>query len=75
MERVSAGLIAIVTGAIGLAIVAVLVSQRAQTPSVLSAAGDALSSVIGAAVSPVTGGSGSVFGSSGINAAGSFHFP
>jgi hypothetical protein len=74
MERVSAGLIAIVTGAIGLAIVAVLVSQRAQTPSVLSAAGDALSSVIGAAVSPVTGG-GSLFGSSGINASGSFHFP
>lgn len=48
-------LLAIVSGIIGLSIVSVLVSPRAQTPTVLGAAGSALSNVIGAAVSPVTG--------------------
>ena len=43
-----------VTGAIiGLAVVAVLVGTRAQTPQVISSAGAALAKVIGAAVSPV----------------------
>jgi PRD1 phage membrane DNA delivery len=42
---------------IGLAIVAVLVSKNAQTGSVISSAGTAFSSVIGAAVSPVSGSS------------------
>jgi hypothetical protein len=41
---------------IGLAIVAVLVSKNAQTPTVLSSAGSALAGVITAAVSPVTQG-------------------
>jgi PRD1 phage membrane DNA delivery len=54
--------IAIVTGIIGLAIVAVVVSQNAQTGTVLTSAGTALSSVIGAAVSPITGGQGSFGG-------------
>jgi hypothetical protein len=40
---------------IGLAIVAVLVSQKAQTPTVIGAAGSALGYVIQSAVSPVTG--------------------
>jgi hypothetical protein len=50
---------------IGLAIVAVLVSQNAQTGNVLTSGGTALSSVIQAAVSPVTGGStGNLLGNS-----------
>jgi hypothetical protein len=49
---------------IGLAIVAVVVSQNAQTPNVITASGSALSSVIQAAVSPVTGGSGGLLGNS-----------
>lgn len=48
---------AIVAAVIGLAIVAVLVSKNAQTGTVLTSAGTALSGVIGAAVSPVSGAS------------------
>lgn len=47
--------VAIVAGLIGLAIVAVIVSQRAQTSAVIGSAGSALSSVIGAAIAPVSG--------------------
>lgn len=56
-EFLGAG-VAVVTAVITLAIVAVFVSKNAQTAQVLQAGGSALSSVIGAAVSPVTGGSG-----------------
>lgn len=42
-------------GVFGLAIVAVIVSKNAQTGSVLSSAGTALSEVIKAATEPVTG--------------------
>lgn len=64
--------LAVVTGLIGLATVAVIVSKNAQTPSVLAAGGSSLSSVIAAAVSPVTGtGSGAQsFMSSGIGGGG-----
>jgi hypothetical protein len=55
MNSIGPGIIAIVTGIIGLAIVAVVVSQNANTSSVIGASGSALSSVIGAAVSPVAG--------------------
>lgn len=48
----------IVAALIGLAIVAVIVSKNANTSSVVSAGGTALSSVIQAAVSPVSGGTG-----------------
>lgn len=41
---------------IGLAIVAVIVSQRANSAGVISASGSSLAGVIAAAVSPVTGG-------------------
>jgi hypothetical protein len=75
MGQISGLFLAIVGGAIGLAVVAVLVSQRAQTPAVFAAAGTALGDVIGAAVSPVTGGGGNLFGSTGLNATGSLHFP
>ncbi len=64
-DAVSATL-AIVGGVITLAIISVLVSKQAQTPAVLGAGGSALSSVIAAAVSPVTGtGSGASPGAGG----------
>lgn len=47
----------IAAGIIGLAIVAVLVSNRAATANVFTSAGRAFSGAIGAAVSPVTGAS------------------
>lgn len=63
MERGLGAVIAIISGILSLALVAVLVSQKAQTGSVLQAAGTALSGIIAAAVSPVTGGTGGGFGS------------
>ena len=63
MSSIGPGLVAIVSGVIGLAIVAVLVSQNAQTSSVLQGGGTALSSIIGAAVAPVSGSN--TFGSAG----------
>ena len=65
MEKIGGGILAIVSAVVGLAIVAVIVSKNAQTPTVISSAGSALANVIGAAVSPVTGGSGlsNLFGS------------
>jgi PRD1 phage membrane DNA delivery len=48
-------ILVLLSGVIALAIVAVLVSQKAQTGSVLKAGGDAFSSLIKAAVSPVSG--------------------
>ena len=74
MPNISGGLLAFLSLAFGLAIVAVIVSQRAQTPTVISSAGTALSSVIAAAVSPVTGVSNNTFGSTGSVGAGGFHF-
>jgi membrane DNA delivery protein len=58
-------IVAVLASIIGLAIISVLVSQKAQTGSVINAAGSALSSIIGAAVSPVTGATGNTFGSTG----------
>lgn len=54
MDEAGKGIIAIVTGIIGLAIAAVIVGAKAQTPAVIQAGGSALSSVIAAAVQPVT---------------------
>jgi hypothetical protein len=45
---------------IGLATIAVMVSQRAQTGSILTALGGAAGTAIGAAVAPVTAGASSV---------------
>jgi hypothetical protein len=45
----------ILVSVIGLAIVAVVVSNRANTASVIGASGTGLANVIAAAVSPVTG--------------------
>ena len=75
MEKIGGGILAIISAVVGLAIVAVLVSKNAQTPTVISSAGSALSNVIGAAVAPVTGGASSVsnlFGSSGLGGIGNF---
>lgn len=47
----------IVVGVIGLAIVAVLVSQRANTANVIGASSSGLAGVISAAVAPVSGAS------------------
>lgn len=49
--------VTIVAGIIGIALVAVLVSQRANTAGVFAAAGGAFSNALSAAVSPVTGNS------------------
>lgn len=55
MNNAVSAVLAIIGGAISLAIISVLVSQRSQTPAVFSSAGGAIANVIGAAVSPVTG--------------------
>jgi hypothetical protein len=73
MGNVSASVVSVIASIIGLAIVAVLVSQKAQTSQVLQGAGSALSKVIAAAVGPVTGSSGNSFGAPGNNAAGTAH--
>ena len=48
-------IITVITAIIGVAIIAVLVSQQAQTGQVLTSAGNAFKSILGAAVKPVTG--------------------
>jgi preprotein translocase subunit SecD len=65
MGNVSAAVVAVISGIIGLAIVAVLVSKQAQTPTVISSTGTALSQIIGAAVGPVTGQTTNAFGTAG----------
>jgi hypothetical protein len=62
MSNFGPTLIAVLGGIIGLAIVAVLVSKKAQTSQVLQGAGSALAGVIGAAVGPVTSGGGAAQG-------------
>jgi hypothetical protein len=56
LNRIGPGIVGVIAALIGLAIVAVIVSGKAQTPKVISSAGSALANVIGAAVAPVTGG-------------------
>ena len=62
MSQIGPAAVAIVSGIIGLAIIAVLVSTNAQTGTVISQTGGALSSIINAAVSPVAGSSSNGFG-------------
>jgi PRD1 phage membrane DNA delivery len=57
-DRIFADLMTIATAVIGLAIIAVFVSKNAQTGTVITDAGKAFSSIIGAAVAPVSGTSG-----------------
>lgn len=57
-DNLITGIVSIGMALIGVAIIATLVSQRAATANVLTAAGNAFGNAIGAAVSPVTGGFG-----------------
>jgi lysophospholipase L1-like esterase len=66
MSSIGPGIITIIVSIIGLAMVAVIVSQQAQTSNVIQAGGNALKSIIGAAVQPVSGNS-LGFGSIGAN--------
>lgn len=50
-------IVTILAGIIGVAIIAVLVSQKSNTAGVFSAAGGAFANAVSAAVSPVTGAS------------------
>ena len=54
MNNATSTLIAIWTGLLGLAMVAVIVSQKAQTSNILQALGTASASSIGAAIAPLT---------------------
>jgi hypothetical protein len=69
--NVGPAVVGVIGGIITLAIVAVLVGTRAQTPQVIQAGGTALSSIINAAVQPVSGGS-NMFGSVGQSIGGLF---
>jgi hypothetical protein len=61
-SNIGGAVVAIIAGLVGLAIVAVVLSKNAQTPTIITNAGTALSGVIGAAVAPVSGGSTAVGG-------------
>lgn len=60
-DQLVTSVVTVLTGIIGVAIVATLVSKNANTPQVLQAGGSAFSQSLGTALSPVTGGGG--FGS------------
>lgn len=72
MDQVGPTVITIVTAIIGLAMLAVVLSQRAATSQVINSSGSALASVIGAAVSPLGGGNAGAtsFSSTGNNIGG-----
>lgn len=55
MSQIVEAIVTIATAIVGLAIIATLVSRRAQTPQVIQAAGTAFGSSILAAQAPVTG--------------------
>jgi hypothetical protein len=57
-DAIGSALVSIIMAIIGVAIIAVLVSQKAQTANVLQAGGTAVSKVLGSALSPVTGSTG-----------------
>ena len=54
-DHLIGSIVTVLTAIIGVAIIAVLVSQKAQTGSVISAAGSAFANDLSAAVAPVTG--------------------
>jgi hypothetical protein len=55
MDRLTEGIVTILTAIVGVAILAVLVSSRSNTAGVLGAAGSAFSNALSAATGPVTG--------------------
>jgi PRD1 phage membrane DNA delivery len=70
MNQIGPTLITVVGGIVALAMVAVVVSQKAQTSTILTGAGTALSTVINAAVSPLGS---NQFGSTGTAIGGASH--
>lgn len=58
MNSALSGIVTIAVAIIGVAIVATLVSRNAQTPQVISSAGNAFARALSAATGPVTGGGG-----------------
>ncbi len=60
-EQLITSVVTVLTAIIGVAIIATLVSKNANTAGVLTAGGQAFSTSLGTALSPVTGGGG--FGS------------
>jgi len=60
-DNLISGIVTVATAIVGIAILAVLVSGHSQTAAVIKSAGNAFSGAIGAAVSPVVGGSASAF--------------
>lgn len=63
-DKIGPLFVGIVSGIIGLAIISVVLSQKAKTSDVIQAGGSALSSIIAAAVTPITGSAGG-FGTGG----------
>jgi cell shape-determining protein MreC len=55
MNSMTEAVVTILTAVIGVAIISVLVSRKSNTTGVLQAGGNAFSSILGVAVSPVTG--------------------
>lgn len=55
-------LVVVLTGIIGVAMLAVLVSKNSNTSGVINSGGNALTNFLATAVSPVTGGGGSSLG-------------
>jgi uncharacterized membrane protein (Fun14 family) len=58
-DQLITSVVTVVTAIIGVAIIAVLVSNNANTSGVISSGGNALSQLLGVAISPVAGGRGS----------------
>lgn len=58
MNNALGQIVTVLTAIVGVAILAVLVSKRSQTPAVIKEFGNAFSGALNAATSPVTGGSG-----------------
>jgi uncharacterized membrane protein YbjE (DUF340 family) len=70
-DQLISGVVTVLTAIIGVAIIAVLVSQKANTAGVLSAGGSAFSGALATAVGPITGYTPSSGGSLGLNQFGS----
>jgi hypothetical protein len=66
-EQLITSVVTIFTALVGVAIVAVLVSKNANTSGVISAGASGFAQDLAAAVSPITGGSGSFSGFTGGN--------
>lgn len=58
MNRIGEEIATIAVAIVGVAILAILVSKKADTGNVITAAGKAFSGALGVAISPVTGSAG-----------------